>query len=95
MPKGFRSLFEILNSDPSLEKVRQAIKESDVALEFCKIFPELEKVVVAVKVEKKALLLRVENAAWRNELKFKEKLIVDKINNYFNESRINRIRFIS
>ena len=70
------------------------IKESDVVSEFNKIFPDLEKVAAAVKVEKKILSLKVENPTWRSELKFREKLIVDKINNYFKENRINKIRFV-
>jgi hypothetical protein len=88
------SLSEIFNTDPALARVRNIVKETDVAIEFDNIFPELEKVAEAVKVEKTVLILRVENPAWRNELKFKENLIVEKINNYFNELRINRVKFV-
>ena len=94
MHSGFMSLSEIFNTDPALARVRNIVKESDVTIEFNKVFPDLEKVAVAVKVEKMVLILRVENAAWRNELKFKENIIVDKINNYFKETRINRVKFI-
>jgi hypothetical protein len=94
MHNGFLSLSEIFNTDPALARVRNIVKESDVTIEFYKIFPDLEKVAEAVKVEKTVLILRVENPAWRNELKFKENLIVDKINSYFNEIRINRVKFI-
>jgi len=94
MHNGFMSLSEIFNTDPALARVRKIVKESDVAIEFTKIFPELEKVAEAVKIEKTVLILRVENPAWRNELKFKENLIVNKINSYFNEQRIARVKFV-
>lgn len=94
MHNGFMSLSEVFNSDPALAKVRKIVKESDVTIDFGNIFPDLEKVAQAVKVENMILFLRVENAAWRNELKFKENVIVEKINNYFQETRINRVKFI-
>ena len=95
MHNGFMSLSDVFNSDPALAKVRKIVKESDVTIDFENIFPDLEKVAQAVKVENMILFLRVENAAWRNELKFKENVIVEKINNYFQETRINRVKFIS
>lgn len=94
MPDGFSSLADIINNEPGLKGVRNIIKLSDVVNEFNNIFPELAKVAVAVKVDKKnVLFLRVENAAWRNELKFKEKIIVEKINKHFCEERIKAVKF--
>ena len=93
MPEGFRSLAEIFDRDPGLKSIKKIINESDVVREFNKIFPDLEKIVVPIKVEKKILFLKVENPTWRSELKFKENLIVDKINKYFNELRIAKISF--
>ncbi len=95
MPSGFKSLSEIINKEPALEGLRKIIKESDVVAEFNKIFPDLIKIAVPVKVEKKTLVLRVENAAWRNELKFRETQMVQNINRHFNEDRITRVRFLS
>jgi hypothetical protein len=63
-------------------------------LDFHNIFPDFKKVAQPKKVEQKTLLLKVENPAWRNELKFKETEIVEKINKFYNEKRINQIRFI-
>jgi hypothetical protein len=94
MPEGFKSLEDILNTEPGLEKVRKLIKQSDVVLEFYEIFPDLKKLVKAVKVDKKILFLKVENSVLRSELKFKEVLMVGKINEYFNEERIKGIRFV-
>jgi len=35
----------------------------------------------------------VENPAWRNELKFKEKEILEKIKTFYGEERVNKINF--
>lgn len=70
MHNRFMSLSEVFNNDPALARLRNIVKESDVTIEFGKIFPDLEKVVKAVRVEKMVLLLQVENSAWRNELRF-------------------------
>ncbi len=94
MPNSFKSLSEAFNNEPAFDGLRKIIKESDVISEFNKIFPDLEKVVAAVKVEKKILSLKVENPTWRSELKFRETIIVDKVNDYFKENRINKIRFV-
>ncbi|HSD64542.1 MAG TPA: DUF721 domain-containing protein [Ignavibacteriaceae bacterium] len=94
MPEGFKSIAEILNKEPALAAVRKVIKQSDVVVEFSAIFPEFKKLVRAKKVEKNILFLKVENSVLRSELKFKETLLVDKINKFFNEERIRGIRFI-
>ena len=94
MPNSFKSLSDAFNTEPAFEGLRKIIKESDVESEFSKIFPDLEKVAAAVKVEKRVLSLKVENPTWRSELKFREQLIVDKVNEHFKEIRIIRIRFV-
>ncbi len=93
MPEGFKSLADILNKDPGLATVRKIIKQSDVILDFYKIFPEMKKVVKPIKVDKKVLFINVENSIMRSELRFKEALIINKVNKYFNEERIKGIRF--
>jgi len=93
MPDNFKSIAEILRADPGLASVRNIIKQSDVVLEFFKIFPELKKMVSPLKVEKKILIIKVENSILRSELKFNESLMVDKTNKYFNEEIIKGIRF--
>ena len=95
MSDGFKSLSDIINKEPGFEKIRKTIHQADVVVEFNKIFPEFEKVVSPVKVERMILNLKVENSAWRNELKFREKDIVNKINKFFGEQRITKIKFIS
>ncbi|MDY0081344.1 MAG: DUF721 domain-containing protein [Ignavibacteriaceae bacterium] len=85
------SIAEILKTSPELSKLRAAIERGEVIGRFFEIFPDLLNRVEAVKVEKKALHLEVENAALRNELKFQEKEIIERINNFFGSQRINKI----
>ena len=93
MPDGFKSIKDVFNSDPALKKIRAVISENDVVNDFEKIFPEFIKVAKAKKTQNSIITLKVENAAWRNELKFKEKEIIEKINSYYGEERITKIIF--
>lgn len=93
MHNNFRSLKEVFITDPNLKNVRKIVKASDVVNDFNKIFPKLSKIAVPLKVDKLFLKLKVENAVWRSELKFKEKEIVEKINKFYNEERIKGIKF--
>jgi len=94
MHNGFKSLKDVFKKERSLAGIREIVEAADVLLKFYEIFPNLEKVVVPQTCEKKVLKLKVENPAWRNELKFMETEIKDQINKYFNEKRITQIRFI-
>lgn len=93
MPEGFKSLKDAFNKEPGLFVVRNIVKQNDVINEFHKIFPDLVKVAKPMRVFKKSLSIRVENAAWRNELKFREMEMVKKINDFFKEKRIDKIKF--
>jgi len=94
MPEDIKSIGDIINNDPVFSNLRNVMQQSDVVIEFIKIFPDLLKIASAVKVEKSTLFLRVENAAWRSEIKFKEKIIIDKVNEYFKDDRIKAVRFV-
>ena len=94
MPSGFKSLKEVFRRERSLAGIRQIVDASDVIVHFTEMFPNLEKVATPISCEKKILKLKVENAAWRNELKFMEAEMIDKVNAFFKEQRINQIRFI-
>ncbi len=94
MPKDFSSLGDIIKRDPQLGGLRRILKEADVVADFERIFPDLIKIAVPVKVERQILFLRVDNAAWRSELKFKEMVIVKKINEFYGEDRIKIVKFI-
>ncbi len=95
MSSGFLSMKDIIKKEPAFAGLRKTMAESDVVTEFHNIFPELIKVAAAVKVEKKVLYMRAESPAWRNELKFKESSIIEKINKFFGDERIKWIKFVS
>jgi len=91
---NFLSIKEVFDKDPNLANVRKIVEQSEVIEKFFEIFPDMEKIVLPKRVEKKTLLLNVENPALRNELKFKEELLIKKINGFFHDERVNSIRFI-
>ena len=93
MHDGFLSIAEIIYNEPKLEKLRKVIKQSNVITCFYKIFPDLKKIAVPVKIEKKILCLKVSNAAWRSELKFNQETMIQKINACYNEEIIRAIKF--
>src|SRR4030065_149716 len=94
MRSSFKSLKEVFKKEKLLAGVREMVESSDVIVDFYEMFPNLEKVAIPQSCEKKILKIKVENPAWRNELKFMESEMIEKINNHFNEKRINLIRFI-
>jgi len=93
MPNNFKSLKEVLNNHPGLKKLKETISENDVINDFDTIFPDFKKIVKPFNVNQGVITLKVENAAWRSELKFKEKEIIEKINSFYKEERINKIKF--
>ena len=95
MPEGFHKISEIFDKEPGLANIRRVLKQSDIVNDFEKIFPDLVKIAKAVKAEKKCIYLRVQNAAWRSELKFREVQIINKINKFYKEERIKFVRFVS
>jgi len=95
MPDNFKSLEEVFRGEPAFKNLREVVKSSDVVNDFYKIFPDFEKIALPIKVAKKVLRLKVENSTWRSELKFREKEIIERINKFYSEERINQIRFSS
>jgi hypothetical protein len=94
MYSSFKSLKDVFRKERALAGIREIVESSDVMVHFFEIFPNLEKVVMPQSCEKKILKLKVENPAWRNELKFMETEMIEKINTFFKEQRIIQIRFI-
>jgi hypothetical protein len=95
MPDGFLSISEIISKEPGFEKLRKVIKQHDVIIGFHKIFPDLKKIAIPVKIERKVLHIRVQNAAWRSELKFNQETMIEKINSFYKEEIIKAIRLQS
>jgi hypothetical protein len=90
-----KSIGEIFNIDQELGNIRNFVKQVDVILFFTDLFPDLKNIAKAVKVEKGFLFLRVENSVWRSELKFKQKIIIERINRHFGEQIIKSIKFLT
>jgi hypothetical protein len=95
MPDGFLSISEIISKEPGFEKLRKVIKQHDVIIGFHKIFPDLKKIATPVKIERKILHIKVQNAAWRSELKFNQETMIEKINSFYKEEIIKAIRLQS
>lgn len=91
----FKSITEIFNSHETLANLRDSVQQAEIVEQFEKIFPDLKTIVKAVKIEKKVLFLRVENSVWRSELKFRQKLIIEKINKYYSDEVIRSIKFLT
>ena len=94
MPNDFKSINEIINKDENFEKVRKTAESYSVVEQFHDVFPELKKVVKAVRVDNNTLFLKVENSVIRSELNFRRTLLIEKINNYFSKKVIKSIRFL-
>lgn len=94
MHSSFKSLKEVFKRERVLSGVREVVYSADVIVHFYEIFPNLEKIAMPLQCEKKVLKLKVENPSWRNELKFMETEMIEKVNSFFKEKRIIQIRFI-
>jgi len=93
MDKGFLKLSDIIKNEPGLKGFRNTMNDLEVLDKFAELFPDLKKIARVSKVERKILFLKVENSVWRSELKFRESVIIDKINSFFGEERIKQIKF--
>ena len=93
MHKSFKSISDIIQKDKAFGKIRKVTQEQEVVEEFFDIFPDLEKIIQKVKVDNQVLSLRVENSVWRSELKFKQRLIINKINKHFGQELITKVKF--
>jgi len=94
MRPRIKSVFDIINEEEEFENLRIATKNFTVVDKFYEIFPDLEKVAKAIKVEKSVLYLHVENSVWRCEINLKQKIMVQRVNEYFKENIIKSIKFI-
>lgn len=94
MAEKIKSVFDVINEDKEFKNFRNAAKNFDVIEKFSEIFPDLEKITKAVKVEKKVLFLHVENSVWRSELNLRQKLMVERVNAFFKEEIIKTVKFI-
>jgi len=89
------SIGEIISREPSLKKVQELLLNGEVIEKFYEIFPGLRGIATPAKMEKKVLYITVDYSVLKGELKFHDAEIVEKINSFFNEERIKKIRFSS
>lgn len=94
MPKKYKSIPDIIKNEQAFAAIRKKALEYDITLEFNQIFPDLNSIAKAVKVDKKVLFLHTDNSVWRSELNFKKKLIIEKVNNHFGNEVIKYIKFV-
>lgn len=91
----FRSVSQIIANEPSLKKVRELLRNDEIMHKFFEIFPDLKNHVHPDKVTKGTLYIKVDNSVLRSELKFHDNEMLSKINEFFHEERIKKIRFFS
>jgi hypothetical protein len=94
MHNDFRSVSEILQNEIAFKKVLGFVKDFELIENFYSLFPELKKIVQPIKIENKKLFLKVENSVWRNELKIRQELMINKINIILKREVIKSIKFI-
>lgn len=82
---------DIFSKHPDFLKIRKAASDGEVLEKFYEIFKGYEQIAVPRKVVRGVLYIEVENAAWRNELKFRDEEIAVKINEFFGDSRIKKV----
>lgn len=87
-----KSLSEVLGEE-GFQRFRKSAGEYAVVEKFSEIFPDLSNIVKPQKIEKNILFLKVENSVWRNELRFKQEIMKERINKYFKEKIVKSIRF--
>lgn len=93
MNSDFKSLEEVLNSSPELFHIKKLVDEHNVEKDFFVIFPELKPLIKSVRFTKNCLKLRVDIPSLRNELKFRESEIIEKINNFYKSDKVKKIQF--
>lgn len=94
MRQKIKSVFDVINEEKEFENLRTAAKNFGVVEKFGEIFPDLEKITKAIKVERQILFLHVENSVWRSELNLRQKLMIERINTYFKEEIVKTVKFI-
>ena len=92
MPKGFKSLKEILDTD-EFSNFRKSAKENDVIVKFNNIFPKLKNTVTPSNVNKGVLYLVVDNSVLRTELFMNKKKMIERINNHLHQQIIVDVKF--
>ncbi len=94
MRQKIKSVFDVISEEKEFEKFRASAKNLEVVEKFCEIFPDIVKIAKPVKVEKNVLYIHVDNSVWRSELHLRQRLIIDRVNQFFKEEIIKSVKFI-
>ncbi len=93
MKKIVTSVGEVIQNDPAFHKVREVMEKEEIYENFFLIFPELAGHVLPDKYDKGVLTIKVDNPALKNELKFNEELLINKMNTWFKSDKVKQIKF--
>ena len=75
--------------------LEQGVKQGEALSAWNKIVGDIiAQHSSAVALEQEILFIRVDDSAWRNELAMMSEEIIEKINAYFGDRRVNRIHII-
>lgn len=89
---SFKSIGDVVSRSMEFSRLKKLVDDGEVVEKFYEVFPQFTKIAEPVKVDKGALYLKIENAAWRSELKLQEEKIVEEVNNFFGQKRISKIK---
>jgi hypothetical protein len=89
--KKIRTFDYLFKKAPEFGKIKRAAAEGEVLEKFHEIFKGYETIAVPRKIVKGILYIEVENAAWRNELKFRDEEIAARINEFFGGPRVKKV----
>lgn len=87
------SVGEVIKNDPAFSRVREVFEKEEIYEEFFLIFPELAGHVLPDKYDNGILKIKVDNPSLKNDLKFNEELLINKMNTHFKCERIKQIKF--
>ncbi len=95
MSHKIKSIGDTLKNEKEFKLFTQKAKEQTVLQKFTEIFPKLEKLVKAKRVENGILFLKVENSVLRSELNLNKKKTIEVINKNIGEKIIKDIKFVN
>ena len=92
---GVEPISSIIRRVLKNQGLEQGVKQGEALSSWEKIVGEIiAQHSEAVALEQEILFVRVADSAWRNELSMLSEEIIEKINVYFGERRVNRIHII-
>jgi hypothetical protein len=84
---------DVLKTSAEFRRLARAAEEQRAIEVFPDVFPFLAEDAVPLSVADGTLHLRVENAAWRSEIKFREREILEKLNAELDGAPVRRLKF--